>query len=69
MSTQLAISGGTPVIGRGDYANWPIIGPDDHRLINDMRRSKHNTAEDAEESYLVVFRIDSTRPLVGDYPL
>jgi len=36
MSTQLAISGGKPVIGRGDYANWPIIGPDDRRLINEV---------------------------------
>lgn len=41
----------------------------DHTLIDQMRRSKHNTAEATEESYLVFFRIDSTRPLVGDYPL
>ena len=39
MSTQLAISGGKPVIRRGDYANWPIIGPDDRRLINEVLES------------------------------
>src|SRR5512143_3542330 len=33
---KLAIAGGTPVLKRGDYANWPIIGPDDRRLINEV---------------------------------
>jgi len=32
----LAISGGAPVLGRGDYANWPIIGADDRRLVNEV---------------------------------
>jgi hypothetical protein len=41
----------------------------DHTIIDQMRRSKHNSAETAEDSYLVFFRIDGTRPLVGDYPL
>jgi perosamine synthetase len=33
---KLAISGGTPVLKRSDYANWPIIGADDRRLINEV---------------------------------
>ena len=33
---KLAIGGGTPVLARGDYANWPIIGPDDRRLVNEV---------------------------------
>jgi perosamine synthetase len=32
----LAIAGGTPVLKRGDYANWPIIGADDRRLVNEV---------------------------------
>jgi hypothetical protein len=41
----------------------------DHRLIDELRRSKHNSVDSTEESYLVFFRIDSNRPLVGDYPV
>ncbi len=33
---KLAIAGGTPVLKRSDYQNWPIIGPDDRRLINEV---------------------------------
>jgi perosamine synthetase len=33
---KLAIGGGTPVLKRSDYANWPIIGADDRRLINEV---------------------------------
>jgi perosamine synthetase len=33
---KLAIAGGTPVLKRSDYANWPIIGADDRRLVNEV---------------------------------
>ena len=33
---QLAISGGEPVLRRSDYQNWPIIGPDERRLVNEV---------------------------------
>lgn len=36
MSSTLAIAGGTPVLTRGDYGNWPIITDDDRRLINEV---------------------------------
>ncbi len=36
MSNKLAISGGTPVLQRSDYQNWPIITEDDRRLINEV---------------------------------
>ena len=36
MSGHLAISGGTPVLRRGDYKNWPVIGPDERRLVNEV---------------------------------
>ncbi|MDH4137722.1 MAG: DegT/DnrJ/EryC1/StrS family aminotransferase [Anaerolineae bacterium] len=36
MSEKLAISGGTPVLQRSDYRNWPIITDDDRRLINEV---------------------------------
>jgi dTDP-4-amino-4,6-dideoxygalactose transaminase len=36
MSEKLAISGGTPSISRSDYKNWPIIGPDERRLVNEV---------------------------------
>jgi perosamine synthetase len=32
----LAIGGGSPVLARSDYGNWPIIGADDRRLINEV---------------------------------
>jgi len=35
-SEKLAISGGTPVLERKDYCNWPIITADDRRLINEV---------------------------------
>ena len=34
MSEKLAINGGTPILQRSDYQNWPIITEDDRRLIN-----------------------------------
>ncbi len=33
-TNQLAIEGGAPVLERRDYHDWPIITPDDRRLIN-----------------------------------
>ena len=36
MTEKLAISGGTPVLQRNDYKNWPIITDDDRRLINEV---------------------------------
>lgn len=36
MSEKLAISGGTPVLQRSDYKNWPIITDDDRRLVNEV---------------------------------
>ena len=35
-TTQLAIDGGTPVLQRTDYQDWPIIGDDDRRLVNEV---------------------------------
>jgi len=32
----LAIEGGTPVLQRQDYKNWPIITDDDRKLINEV---------------------------------
>ena len=36
MAEQLAVSGGTPVLSRNDYCNWPIITDDDRRYINQV---------------------------------
>ncbi len=36
MAERLAIDGGTPVLQRSDYGNWPVIGPDDRRLVNEV---------------------------------
>ncbi|HEY3416424.1 MAG TPA: DegT/DnrJ/EryC1/StrS family aminotransferase, partial [Armatimonadota bacterium] len=36
VSDTLAINGGTPVLQRSDYLNWPIITADDRRLINEV---------------------------------
>jgi hypothetical protein len=36
MNEKLAIAGGTPVLRRSDYANWPIITADDRRFINEV---------------------------------
>ena len=36
MSEKLAIAGGTQVLQRSDYKDWPIIGADDRRLINEV---------------------------------
>ena len=36
MSEKLAIAGGNPVLQRDDYKNWPIITPDDRRLIGEV---------------------------------
>ncbi|MBN1853159.1 MAG: DegT/DnrJ/EryC1/StrS family aminotransferase [Pirellulales bacterium] len=34
MVQRLAIDGGTPILTRADYQNWPVITDDDRRLIN-----------------------------------
>jgi perosamine synthetase len=36
MSEQLAIDGGTPVLQRSDFKNWPVITEDDRRLVNEV---------------------------------
>ena len=36
MAEKLAIKGGKPVLSRGDYRNWPIIGPDERRFVNEV---------------------------------
>jgi perosamine synthetase len=36
MTEKLAIDGGKPVLNRTDFANWPIIGADERRLINEV---------------------------------
>jgi perosamine synthetase len=36
MSNKLAIDGGTSLLQRSDYQNWPIIGKDERRLINEV---------------------------------
>jgi perosamine synthetase len=36
MAEKLAIDGGKPILTRSDYRNWPIIGPDERRLVNEV---------------------------------
>ena len=36
MADKLAISGGTPILNRGDYQNWPVITEDDRRFVNEV---------------------------------
>jgi perosamine synthetase len=36
MAEKLAIDGGKPVLTRKDYKNWPIIGADERRLVNEV---------------------------------
>ncbi len=36
MAEKLAIDGGKPVLKRSDYLNWPVIGDDDRRLVNEV---------------------------------
>ena len=36
MSEKLAIDGGTPVLARNDFKNWPVIGADERRLVNEV---------------------------------
>ena len=36
MAEKLAIAGGRPVLARKDYRNWPIIGVDERRLVNEV---------------------------------
>ncbi|MHB0912690.1 MAG: DegT/DnrJ/EryC1/StrS family aminotransferase [Armatimonadota bacterium] len=36
MSEKLGIEGGTPVLQRSDFKNWPVITDDDRRLINEV---------------------------------
>ena len=34
MAEKLSIDGGTPVVKRTDFKNWPIIGADERELVN-----------------------------------
>ncbi len=36
MADRLAIAGGTPVLTRNDYQNWPVITDDDRQLVNEV---------------------------------
>jgi dTDP-4-amino-4,6-dideoxygalactose transaminase len=36
MAEKLAISGGTPVLTREEYRNWPVITEDDRKLVNEV---------------------------------
>ncbi len=36
MVETLAIDGGTPVLNRKDFKNWPIVGDDERRLVNEV---------------------------------
>jgi dTDP-4-amino-4,6-dideoxygalactose transaminase len=36
MADKLAISGGTPILKREDYQNWPVITDDDRRFVNEV---------------------------------
>jgi len=36
MADKLAIAGGTPILQRSDYKNWPVITDDDRRLVNEV---------------------------------
>ncbi len=36
MADKLAIDGGTPVLTRRDYRNWPMVGPDERQLVNEV---------------------------------
>ena len=36
MSKKLAIDGGTPVLTRSDYRNWPVVGADERQLVNEV---------------------------------
>jgi len=36
MAEKLAIDGGKPVLSRKDFKNWPIIGADERRLVNEV---------------------------------
>lgn len=39
MAERLAISGGTPVLSREDFRNWPVITDDDRRFVNEVLES------------------------------
>ena len=36
MAEKLAISGGTPILKREDYQNWPVITEDDRRFVQEV---------------------------------
>ena len=36
MAEKLAISGGTPILKREDYKNWPVLTGDDRKFINEV---------------------------------
>ncbi|MFV1965285.1 MAG: DegT/DnrJ/EryC1/StrS family aminotransferase [Pirellulaceae bacterium] len=36
MAEKLAISGGSPILKRDDYQNWPVLTDDDRRFVNEV---------------------------------
>jgi dTDP-4-amino-4,6-dideoxygalactose transaminase len=36
MTEKLAISGGTPILKREDYKNWPVLTDDDRKFVNEV---------------------------------
>ncbi len=36
MAPKLAISGGSPILTREDYGNWPVITEDDRKFVNEV---------------------------------
>ena len=40
MADKLAIDGGTPILTRDDYQNWPVITDDDRRFVNRGARQR-----------------------------
>ncbi|MBC8873510.1 MAG: DegT/DnrJ/EryC1/StrS family aminotransferase [Planctomycetes bacterium] len=36
MAEKLAIAGGTPILQRSDYKNWPVITDDDRKFVNEV---------------------------------
>ena len=36
MPEKLAIAGGTPILKREDYQNWPVLTEDDRKFVNDV---------------------------------
>ncbi len=64
MSERLAIDGGRPVLTRGDYRNWPIIGRDERKYVRQVLDSgilAGGTADDSEG----FVPVPTMLPLVG----